>query len=165
MFRGRGLCDAPQRNPLTKIFSTYLHVCRSLFSILWSSLYLLYLLTQPISISVVPADCDLVVYPLRPVADSHWFPDCPLVDLLRLFSSVLVVLFVSLLCPHYLFCIYILLRLPLTPSNRRLTLVFILWILLPMVFFKKRWKLLTDVIKYILINIVKQIKEETNSIQ
>ena len=36
-WRGRKSCDLSHRNPLTKKFSAYLHVCLSLFSILWYS--------------------------------------------------------------------------------------------------------------------------------
>ena len=54
----RSSCDHSPSNPFTKIFSAYLHVCLSFFSILWSLLSLLYLFSQSIALSVALAICD-----------------------------------------------------------------------------------------------------------
>ena len=76
-------------------------------------LSLLYLFSQPISVSVVPAIFALVIYSL------HLFP-----------YVLLVVLFVSLLWLCSFFCICILLNLPFTPFSGRLTLPTVLWLTL-----------------------------------
>ena len=131
-WRGRNSCELLQWNPLTKkILSTFLHVCLSLFSILWFPQLIA-------SISVISAR--LCIFGSSYLSFGHipsasrsglTSSSCPLVDSLHPSLTFLVTnCQFFILCSPHIFCICILLHLPFTPSIGKLALPTLLWLTL-----------------------------------